>query len=149
MNFFTSISPPPFPTWFFFILGDIGYLDKDGWLYIVDRLKELIKVRGFQVAPAELEDLLLSHPDVQDCAVIGIPDEKSGEVPKAYVVKRNPNLTELQVQEFVEERMAHYKRLKGGVEFVKEIPKSPSGKILRRYLRDQERNKKSQSLSKL
>uniref|UniRef100_A0A914D4L1 AMP-binding enzyme C-terminal domain-containing protein n=1 Tax=Acrobeloides nanus TaxID=290746 RepID=A0A914D4L1_9BILA len=81
--------------------GDIGYLDEDRWLYIVDRLKELIKVKGFQVAPAELEDLLLSNPDVQDCAVIGIPDEKSGEIPKAYVVKKNPNLTELQVEEFV------------------------------------------------
>ena len=76
-------------------------MDEDGWLYVVDRLKELIKVKGFQVAPAELEDLLLSNPDVQDCAVTGIPDEKSGEVPKAYVVKKNPNLTELQVEEFV------------------------------------------------
>uniref|UniRef100_A0A914EG58 Uncharacterized protein n=1 Tax=Acrobeloides nanus TaxID=290746 RepID=A0A914EG58_9BILA len=81
--------------------GDIGYLDEDGWLYVVDRLKEMIKVKGFQVAPAELEGLLLSNPDVQDCAVIGIPDEKSGEVPKAYVVKKNPNLTELQVKEFI------------------------------------------------
>ena len=82
-------------------LGDIGYLSEDGWVYIVDRLKELIKVKGLQVPPAELEDLLLSNQDIHDCAVIGIPDESSGEVPKAYVVKRNPKLTEKQVMDFV------------------------------------------------
>uniref|UniRef100_A0A914CQ92 AMP-binding enzyme C-terminal domain-containing protein n=1 Tax=Acrobeloides nanus TaxID=290746 RepID=A0A914CQ92_9BILA len=129
--------------------GDLGYLDDDGWLYIVDRLKELIKVKGLQVAPAELEDLLLSYSDVQDCAVIGVLDEKSGEVPKAFVVKKNPNLTEQQVYDWVKSKLAPYKWLKGGVEFVDEIPKSASGKILRRFLREREKNKETQVASKL
>uniref|UniRef100_A0A914EH47 Uncharacterized protein n=1 Tax=Acrobeloides nanus TaxID=290746 RepID=A0A914EH47_9BILA len=129
--------------------GDLGYLDDDGWLYIVDRLKELIKVKGLQVAPAELEDLLLSYPDVQDCAVIGVPDAKSGEVPKAFVVKKNPNLTEQQVYDWVKSKLAPYKWLQGGVEFVDEIPKSAAGKILRRFLREREKNKKIQVASKL
>ncbi|KAI1727780.1 AMP-binding enzyme domain-containing protein [Ditylenchus destructor] len=118
------------------ITGDIGYVDDKGFLFVVDRLKELIKVKGFQVPPAELEDLLISHPGIRDCAVVGIPDEVSGEVPKAFVVKADDSLTEEQIKDFVKKRVAHYKQLKGGVEFVSEIPKSPAGKILRRMLRD-------------
>uniref|UniRef100_A0A915DLW4 Uncharacterized protein n=1 Tax=Ditylenchus dipsaci TaxID=166011 RepID=A0A915DLW4_9BILA len=103
--------------------GDIGYLDSDGWTYIVDRLKELIKVRGFQVAPAELEDLLLSHKGIRDVAVVGIADNVSGEVPKAFVVKDNPDLTVNEVLAFVRDRVSPHKELKGGVAFVEEIPK--------------------------
>jgi len=116
--------------------GDIGYQDKEGWTYIVDRLKELIKVKGLQVAPAELEDLLLSNSKIQDCCVIGVPDASAGEVPKAFVVKSDQSLSVEEVQKYVADRAAKYKQLVGGVEFIQGIPKSPSGKILRRLLRD-------------
>lgn len=115
-------------------------------VWIVDRIKELIKVKGLQVAPAELEATLLSHPAVADCAVIPIPDDAAGEVPKAFVVKSNSvGLEESNaavarsIQRFIEKEKARHKWLKGGVEFVDVIPKSPSGKILRRILRDKER----------
>jgi len=117
--------------------GDIGVIDADGYLTIVDRLKELIKVKGYQVAPAELESLLLDHPLIADAAVIPVPDVESGEAPKAFVVARGP-LTAEDVCAFVRERVSHYKRLRE-VAFVEVIPKSPSGKILRRVLIEQER----------
>jgi acyl-CoA synthetase (AMP-forming)/AMP-acid ligase II len=117
--------------------GDIGVMDADGYLTIVDRLKELIKVKGYQVAPAELESLLLDHPLIADAAVIPVPDAECGEVPKAFVVTRGP-LAADDVRAFVHERVSHYKRLRD-VAFVDAIPKSPSGKILRRVLIDQER----------
>lgn len=81
--------------------GDIGYIDEKGWCYIVDRRKELIKVKGHQVPPAELEALLLSNKKISDSAVIGVPDERSGEIPKAFVVKADPSLTEKEVHAFV------------------------------------------------
>ncbi len=112
--------------------GDVGVVDADGYLEIVDRLKELIKVKGFQVAPAELEALLLKHPGIADAAVFGVPDDECGEVPKAVVVTREPLTAEV-VMAFVAERVAHYKRVRA-VEFAEQIPKSPSGKILRRVL---------------
>ncbi|KAE9547391.1 hypothetical protein FO519_009399 [Halicephalobus sp. NKZ332] len=115
--------------------GDIGFIDDNGHVYIVDRLKELIKVKGYQVPPTELEDLLLSHPKVKDCAVVGIPCEIRGEIPKAFIVKKCNTLREDEIHDFVNEKVTKYKRLKGGVSFVSEIPKSPSGKILRRMLR--------------
>jgi acyl-CoA synthetase (AMP-forming)/AMP-acid ligase II len=116
--------------------GDIGHVDADGHWFIVDRLKELIKVKGFQVPPAELEALLLTHPEVADVAVIGIPDDESGELPKAFVVRKpGSETTAEELQGFVAEHVATYKRLHA-LEFVDEIPKSPSGKILRRMLRD-------------
>jgi acyl-CoA synthetase (AMP-forming)/AMP-acid ligase II len=112
--------------------GDIGYVDEDGALFIVDRLKELIKYKGRQVAPAELEAILLSHPAIADAAVLPSPDEKAGEVPIAFVV-----LTEIaaaaEIIDFVAARVAPYKKIRR-VEFVDEIPKSPAGKILRRVL---------------
>jgi acyl-CoA synthetase (AMP-forming)/AMP-acid ligase II len=117
--------------------GDIGVIDADGYLTIVDRLKELIKVKGYQVAPAELESLLLDHPLIADVAVIPIPDAECGEAPKAFVVVRGP-LSAEEVRAFVHERVSHYKRLRE-VAFVEAIPKSPSGKILRRVLIEQER----------
>ena len=116
--------------------GDIGHVDDDGYWYIVDRVKELIKVKGFQVPPAELEALLITHPAVADVAVIGIPDDEAGERPKAFVVlKPGVEATETDLQDFVADHVASYKRI-SGVTFVDAIPKSPSGKILRRLLRD-------------
>ena len=117
--------------------GDIAYYDDLNRFYIVDRLKELIKVKAFQVPPAELEDLLMSHPDVLDVGVIGIPDERSGEIPFAFIVKKNSSLTEDNINKFVNERVVEYKRLAGGIRFVESIPKTASGKILRRNLRDE------------
>ena len=116
--------------------GDIGIVDADGYLTIVDRLKELIKVKGYQVAPAELESLLLEHPLIADAAVIPVPDVESGQAPKAFVVARGA-LSAEDVRAFVHERVSHYKRLRE-VAFVEAIPKSPSGKILRRVLIEQE-----------
>ncbi len=117
--------------------GDIGYADADGDFYIVDRLKELIKYKAYQVAPAELEAVLLSHPAVGDVAVIPAPDEAAGEVPKAFVVLRGEATAE-DLMAFVAERVAPYKKVRR-LEFVAEIPKSPSGKILRRVLVERER----------
>ena len=117
--------------------GDIGIVDADGYLTVVDRLKELIKVKGFQVAPAELESLLLKHPKIADVAVIPVADEDSGEVPKAVVVPKGP-LTAEEVMSYLLPHVAHYKRVRH-VEFVDAIPKSPSGKILRRVLVEKER----------
>jgi acyl-CoA synthetase (AMP-forming)/AMP-acid ligase II len=114
--------------------GDIGYADEDGHFFIVDRKKELIKYKGFQVAPAELEALLLTHPAVADCAVIPVPDEEAGEEPKAYVVlKPDRAATGEELMTFVAAHVAPHKKIRR-VEFVEQIPKSPSGKILRRVL---------------
>ena len=113
--------------------GDVGVIDPDGYLAIVDRLKELIKVKGFQVAPAELEALLLKHPGIADAAVIPVPDDDAGEVPKAFVVASG-TITPEEVMAFVRAAVAHYKRVRY-VELVDAIPKSPSGKILRRVLK--------------
>lgn len=112
--------------------GDIGYADEDGALFIVDRLKELIKYKGRQVAPAELEAVLLSHPAVADAAVIPSPDEFAGEVPIAFVVLKE-SVSAAEIIEFVAERVAPYKRIRR-VDFVDQIPKSQAGKILRRVL---------------
>ena len=116
--------------------GDIGVADEDGYLTITDRLKELIKYKGFQVPPAELEALLVTHPKIADVAVIGVPDEEAGELPKAFVVAApDSGLTEDEVIEFSKEHLATYKQVRI-VEFIDEVPKSLSGKILRRELRD-------------
>jgi 4-coumarate--CoA ligase len=116
--------------------GDIAHYDENGELYITDRLKELIKVNAFQVPPAELEEILRDHPAVAEAAVIGIPHPQSGEVPRAYVVKKkNSETTEKEIEKFVEEKVAKYKRLEGGVEFIDAIPKNATGKILRRELK--------------
>jgi acyl-CoA synthetase (AMP-forming)/AMP-acid ligase II len=112
--------------------GDLGYIDGDGYVYVVDRVKELIKYKGLQVAPAELEAVLLAHPAIADAAVVRAADEEAGEVPKAFVVARSP-LTEAEVMAYVAERVAPFKKVRK-VEFVDEIPKAPSGKILRRML---------------
>lgn len=123
--------------------GDVAYVDEDGFFFIVDRAKELIKYKAFQVAPAELEALLLTHQSVADAAVIPSPDDEAGEVPKAFVVIKDGHaLTEAEVLSFVAERVAPYKKVRR-VEFIAQIPKSPSGKILRRLLVEQEREREA------
>ena len=125
----------------FYKTGDVGYVDDAGLYYVVDRVKELIKVKGFQVPPAELEAALLGFDKIADAAVIGLPDEKLGEVPKAYVVKQagHEDLTAKAVAEFLAGRVAEYKRIdEERVEFVEAVPKSAAGKILRKELRAME-----------
>jgi acyl-CoA synthetase (AMP-forming)/AMP-acid ligase II len=117
--------------------GDVGYVDDDGDIFIVDRVKELIKYKGLQVAPAELEALLLGHPSVADAAVIPSPDEEAGEVPKAFVVLKTPTSGD-ELMAYVAERVAPHKRVRR-LEFIDAIPKSATGKILRRVLIEQER----------
>jgi len=115
--------------------GDLGYYDEDGNIFVVDRLKELIKYNAFQIAPAELEDTLLSHPGINDSGVIGIPNERVGQVPRAYIVKAaDSTITEEEVHAFFEERLSPHKQLRGGIVFVEVLPKSASGKLLRRVL---------------
>ncbi|OBT71320.1 hypothetical protein VF21_09125 [Pseudogymnoascus sp. 05NY08] len=120
-----------------FSTGDIVRFEK-GLFYLVDRKKELIKYKGNQVAPAELEGFLLSHPQISDAAVIGVAS-KGTEVPKAYVVARDANVSAEHILTFIKERVSNHKQLRGGVVFVDQIPKSPSGKILRRVLKDKSR----------
>jgi acyl-CoA synthetase (AMP-forming)/AMP-acid ligase II len=117
--------------------GDVGWLEPEGWVHLTDRSKEMIKVSGFQVAPAELEAVLLGHPAVLDCAVFGVADERAGEVPAA-AVKLDPAVpvAEGELGALVSEALATYKRLHYVV-VVDEIPRLPSGKVLRRTLRDQ------------
>jgi len=116
--------------------GDVGHADARGRFFIVDRVKELIKYKGLQIAPAELEALLLTHPSIADAAVIPIADEECGQVPKAFVVLRGDTTAE-EIRAFVATRVAPYKRLRY-VEVIDAIPKSPSGKILRRVLATRE-----------
>jgi acyl-CoA synthetase (AMP-forming)/AMP-acid ligase II len=118
--------------------GDIAELDSDGYYAIVDRLKELIKYKGFQVPPAELEAILIEHPKVADCAVIGVPDEEAGELPKGFVVLADDEVSDDELMSFVAEKVSPQKKLRL-VERIDEIPKSASGKILRRELADRER----------
>ncbi len=119
--------------------GDQAVIDEEGLVTITDRIKEMIKVKGIAVAPAELEDLLLGHPHVEDCAVLGIPDEYSGEKPKAFVVVKNGAPPEQELGkvllEYVKERKVRHKWIRE-IEFTDMIPKSASGKILRRVLRN-------------
>jgi acyl-CoA synthetase (AMP-forming)/AMP-acid ligase II len=119
--------------------GDIGYVDEDGYFYVVDRLKELIKYKGYQVAPAELEALLLTHESIADAAVIPSPDEEAGEVPKAFVVLKDPISPE-EIMSWVAGQVAFHKKIRL-LEIVDEIPKSGSGKILRRILVERERER--------
>ncbi|KAK4886683.1 hypothetical protein RN001_002954 [Aquatica leii] len=117
--------------------GDVGYYDEDNHFFITDRIKELIKVKGYQVAPAELEEVLRDHPGVEDAAVVGIPHAKFGEVPKAFVVLKSHTKTKsTDIQDHVNKSVSHFKQLHGGVTIINKIPKSPSGKILRRVLKE-------------
>ncbi|GKZ81140.1 hypothetical protein AnigIFM56816_005652 [Aspergillus niger] len=127
--------------------GDVGYEDDQGNFYITDRVKELIKYNGFQVAPAELEGIVLGHPAVRDVGVVGVKSGLAGsELPRAYVVVKGDVVgderLEKEIVEFVEKRVIGYKRLRGGVRFVESIPRNPSGKILRRELKRLQREAK-------
>lgn len=136
-----------FDTEGYFRTGDIVTCARDTPLttakwYIVDRKKELIKVRGFQVSPAELEAVILQHPAIVDAAVIGVPlpESRDGEHPRAYVVRRGGGATTTSAQEVVEwcaHRLAKYKALSGGVVFLEELPRNASGKLLKKVLREQ------------
>ena len=124
--------------------GDVGYVDEDGYFFIVDRVKELIKYKAMQVSPAELEDLLVTHSAILDTAVIPSPDEEAGEIPKAIVVLKDADLASDEMAEeimsFVADNVAPHKRIRI-LDFADHIPKSASGKILRRVLVDAERKK--------
>jgi acyl-CoA synthetase (AMP-forming)/AMP-acid ligase II len=123
--------------------GDIGYADADGHFYVIDRVKELIKYKGLQVPPAELEAMLLTHPAIADAAVIPSPDDEAGEVPKAFVVLKG-QATPDEIMAFVAERVAPHKKVRR-LEIVDQIPKSLSGKILRRVLVERERQARTLS----
>ncbi|KAG5951144.1 hypothetical protein E4U53_003704 [Claviceps sorghi] len=131
--------------------GDVGYACERGHFYITDRIKELIKYKGFQVPPAELEAKLLARQDIDDVCVIGVWDNaQHTEVPRAYVVLR-PDVAETEalaqnIMDWLAERVSPPKRLRGGLRFVKEVPKSPSGKILRRVLKDQVKREEGDGL---
>ncbi|WP_326671633.1 4-coumarate--CoA ligase family protein [Streptomyces sp. NBC_01257] len=120
--------------------GDIGRVDEDGWLFVVDRVKELIKYKGYQVAPAELEALLLTHPAIADAAVIGVYDSDGNEIPKAFLVRQPAarDITADDVMAYVAERVAPYKKVRQ-TEFIDAVPRAASGKILRRELREREK----------
>ncbi|MFK4510810.1 long-chain fatty acid--CoA ligase [Bradyrhizobium daqingense] len=122
----------------FFRTGDIGIMDEKGYTKIVDRKKDMILVSGFNVYPNEIEEVIASHPGVLECAVIGIPDSKSGEAVKAFIVKKDPNLTAEAVIKFCQEQLTGYKVPKH-IEFRNDLPKTNVGKILRRQLRDEKK----------
>ena len=118
----------------FFKSGDVGVMDEQGFFKIVDRKKDMILVSGFNVYPNEVEEVVASMPGVLECAAIGIPDERSGEAVKLVVVKKDPALTEAQVQDYCKQNLTGYKHPRV-VEFRTELPKTPVGKVLRRELR--------------
>jgi len=120
-----------------FHTGDLARMDERGYVFIVGRTKEMIKYKGYTVAPAELEALLLEHPEVKDCAVVGVADREAGEIPKAFVVlKSGASVDGDALVDFLRNKVAGYKRVRQ-VELVDAIPRSPSGKILRRLLAEQ------------
>ena len=122
------------------LTGDLAKYDERGYFYILDRLKELIKYKGFQVAPAELEDVLMSHPEIADSTVIPVENDEAGEVPRAYVVLvEGSSISEAEIQEYVATKVAPHKKIRGGVVFTDAIPKTASGKILRRVVIAQDR----------
>ena len=122
----------------YFRTGDIGVMGPDGYIKIVDRKKDMILVSGFNVYPNEIEEVIASHPGVLECAVIGVPDEKSGEAVKAFIVKKDPNLTAADIIKFCHEQLTNYK-VPRHVEFRTDLPKTNVGKILRRQLRDEKK----------
>jgi long-chain acyl-CoA synthetase len=115
--------------------GDLARMDKDGYFFIVDRKKEMILVGGYNVYPREVEEVLYNHSEVVEVAVIGVPDENLGESVKAYVVSKNPSLTEEELIEYCKIHLAKYK-VPASIEFIEELPKNSTGKILRRALKE-------------
>jgi long-chain acyl-CoA synthetase len=128
----------------FFKSGDIGIMDERGYVKIVDRKKDMILVSGFNVYPNELEGVIAGHPGVLECAVVGVPDEHSGEAVKVFVVRRDPNLTEAALMDYCKAQFTGYKKPKY-IEFRDELPKTNVGKILRRALRDEQQTKQKQA----
>ena len=122
--------------------GDIAIMDEQGYFKIVDRLKDMILVSGFNVYPNEIENVMVSHPGILEVGAIGIPDEHSGEVVKVYIVAKDKSLTEEDIEKFCRENFTGYKRPKA-IAFVDELPKSNVGKILRRELREQDQQASS------
>jgi long-chain acyl-CoA synthetase len=121
------------------LTGDIGKMDKDGYFYITDRKKDLIKYKGYSVYPREIEDVVYEHPAVKLCAVVGKPDPEQGEIIKAFItLKDGAKVTDSEILEFIRERVAPYKVVHE-VEFRKELPLSPAGKVLRRILQEEEK----------
>jgi long-chain acyl-CoA synthetase len=121
--------------------GDVGKMDGDGYFYITDRKKDLIKYKGYSVYPREIEDVLYEHPDVKLCAVVGKPDAVAGEIPKAFVVlKDGATATEDEIRNFVNDKIAPYKAIRE-LEFRKELPMTMVGKVLKRVLQEEERQK--------
>jgi long-chain acyl-CoA synthetase len=119
----------------YFKSGDVGVMDERGFFKIVDRKKDMVLVSGFNVYPNEVEGVVASMPGVMECAVVGVPDDKTGEAVKLVIVRKDPDLTEAAVREFCRHELTGYKQPKV-VEFREELPKTPVGKILRRELRD-------------
>jgi 4-coumarate--CoA ligase len=125
----------------YFKTGDIGYQDRDGNVFITDRSKELIKYNGFQVAPAELEGILMAHPKIADAAVVGVQDDlRATEVPRAYLVLTEgvsrTEGTSMEIQSWLKTRVANHKQLRGGIRYIDVVPKSAAGKILRMKIRE-------------
>jgi long-chain acyl-CoA synthetase len=121
--------------------GDIGKMDEDGYFYITDRKKDLIKYKGYSVYPREIEDVLYEHPAIKLCAVIGKPDPEAGEIPKAFIVpKEGTRIGEEEIMQFVNEKIAPYKAIRE-LEFRRELPMTLVGKVLRRVLQEEEKNK--------
>uniref|UniRef100_H2YHJ7 AMP-dependent synthetase/ligase domain-containing protein n=1 Tax=Ciona savignyi TaxID=51511 RepID=H2YHJ7_CIOSA len=120
-----------------FKTGDIGYFDEEGNVYISGRMKDVIKIGSAQVSPPELEAVLFEHPKIADVGVIGVPDLVGDaiQVPKAFIVKGDPSLTKEEIHSFVKEKLARYKHLRGGIEFVDELQKNATGKIRKELLR--------------
>jgi long-chain acyl-CoA synthetase len=119
----------------YFRTGDIGIMDERGWFKIVDRKKDMVLVSGFNVYPNEVEDVVAKLPGVMECAVVGVPDDKTGEAVKLVIVRKDPALTEDKVREYCHANLTGYKRPRV-IEFRNDLPKTPVGKILRRELRD-------------
>jgi long-chain acyl-CoA synthetase len=126
----------------FFKTGDIGIMDASGYTRIVDRKKDMVLVSGFNVYPNEVEGVVANHPGVLECAVVGVPDDKTGEAVKLFVVKKDPGLTEQMLREHCEQHLTAYKKPKH-IEFRTDLPKTNVGKILRRQLRDESLGKKA------
>lgn len=122
----------------FFKTGDVAYYDEEFCFFIVDRIKEMLKYRSWHVAPAMLEEILLTHPVISAAVVVGVPDEEDGEHPMACVILKEgvKNVTQSEIREYVDERVDHRKKLRGGVVFVKSFPTTATGKISRRLLKD-------------
>ncbi|MEL1746994.1 AMP-binding enzyme, partial [Acinetobacter baumannii] len=118
----------------FFRTGDIGYMNEKGYTKIIDRKKDMILVSGFNVFPNEIEEVLAQHPKILEVAVVGIADEKSGEVPKAFIVKKDDSLSVEEIQNYAKENLTGYKQPRH-IQFINELPKSNVGKILRKELK--------------